>query len=346
MATFDFETAWREVADPAWQALPETSRAFVRHVTAVVAGLAQDEETLHVPWPIDSICREHGTTAQALKARFNGDFTERDLAVLAHVAYFHGHWLPGGEAGEGVLWRFSSLADRALTERIYRRLEARHDHLDSPYRLRLGYKSHTGLSMHVSEGFLMANLSCEWSSGNIAVGWATYENVLAVRKAMVRMPPFPDEKKGRRAAEEWIDKAEARIKTVREASMRSDDFARWHDVAARYMVDEAVIKQRSTAKEWPKIKAEWPMDIRQQVEHFVGIGRLWGWDRRAKDLCFQTLLALGIFSGERKALWRDEVRAAFPGVVLGGGWARFWCSLTPEALDKCSPDDESDTASP
>lgn len=109
MKTFDYETAWKELARPAFDALPEPVRALYARTCEESRPFHQDR-ALNVIWP-----------ATVLRAAFDAT-PAPELAAAARAAYFCGHWKPDREpflgANTGATWKFSDYADQSLRARF------------------------------------------------------------------------------------------------------------------------------------------------------------------------------------------------------------------------------------
>lgn len=132
MKTFDYAAAWREVAKPAYDSLPQPVRDLLSQVTRDAKELHQLPD-LSMPWPHLSDLRE----------KFES-LPWEVLAFAAHVIYFAGHWLPGGETlddangGHGETWKFSHYADQVLRARFIAGTSADAMRANGPFQIHQG----------------------------------------------------------------------------------------------------------------------------------------------------------------------------------------------------------------
>jgi len=123
---FDFARAWRELAKPAFESLPQNVHDLYERVVVEAEGLPQNKE-LGMDWPEDS----------SLRSAFDGvpaDF----LCEASRIIYFYGHTSPSGHSyrGGGGTWKFSIYADQSLEDRLWKGSEWAATHLFSD---RYGY---------------------------------------------------------------------------------------------------------------------------------------------------------------------------------------------------------------
>lgn len=104
MPQFDFVAAWREVANPAYLALPQNLRDLFETVREVAKDLQQDKN-LDMPWP------------EGLKSQFD-EIPAEELSKAAHVIYCWGHWGGMDSSSGGAYWKFSRYADQSLRPRL------------------------------------------------------------------------------------------------------------------------------------------------------------------------------------------------------------------------------------
>lgn len=122
MNTFDYAAAWREVAKPAYEALPQSVRDLLAQVATEAAHLGQKPD-LSMPWPDDPQLGDKGTPGSNLRVRFDKTPAEI-LALAARVIHAAGHWFPSrGELeipgrNSGSHWKFAHYADQSLRERL------------------------------------------------------------------------------------------------------------------------------------------------------------------------------------------------------------------------------------
>lgn len=135
---FDYVKAWRELAMPLFEALPEERKQLVMDTCLAVAEHRQNK-ALHIDWP-------EGDAGVELRRRFH-EVPQAELAAMSRIVYFLGHWLPGQEEWDKIepglsdsvrpyvrrgppegtfkishqvlhLWKFSNLADQVLRGRL------------------------------------------------------------------------------------------------------------------------------------------------------------------------------------------------------------------------------------
>jgi hypothetical protein len=116
MLTFDHETAWTEVAKPAFDALPPAVHALFDRVQRETAnfvqesGLGRSPGVPLMPWPEGD-----------LRAAFDA-FPDEELSAAARIIHDYGHWGHGAEAARiqrhGAHWKFSHYADQVLRARF------------------------------------------------------------------------------------------------------------------------------------------------------------------------------------------------------------------------------------
>lgn len=112
MKTFDYESAWKELALPAYKALPGPALALIEETGLVSADLHQDR-ACNMVWPDDD---------GKLRELFDRMDTAM-LATAAHVSYHYSHWRPGASiAGNAPTvpggWKFANYADQVLRLRF------------------------------------------------------------------------------------------------------------------------------------------------------------------------------------------------------------------------------------
>ena len=116
MTTFDYVTAWREVAKPAYEALPQNVRDLLGRVTVECGDLSQLAD-LSMPWPTGELAP---AGAESLREAFD-KIPAEVLALAAHVIYATGHWHPSGARlvpADGSTWKFAQYADQSLRARL------------------------------------------------------------------------------------------------------------------------------------------------------------------------------------------------------------------------------------
>jgi hypothetical protein len=115
MKEFDFERAYKELAEPAWGSLSEQAQYLLGRVMyGHAASVGQDPESLDAQWP---------ETAPLLRSLFE-KLSSEELALASAAVYAAGHWAPRGSSGalllqpHGVYWKFSSYCDQVLRDRL------------------------------------------------------------------------------------------------------------------------------------------------------------------------------------------------------------------------------------
>lgn len=122
MKTFDYAAAWREVARPAYQALPQNVRDLLAQVAIEADDLGQLPD-LSMPWPDNPQLGAKGTPGSTLRESFV-KIPAEFLALAAHAIYFCGHWFPSGGdltlpgRQQGSHWKFAHYADQSLRARL------------------------------------------------------------------------------------------------------------------------------------------------------------------------------------------------------------------------------------
>ncbi len=179
MRTFDYAAAWRDVARPAFNALPESVRKLLARVAEECRELHQGPD-LAMVWPNDG---------GELRAAFDA-IPDEDLAWGARVIHDTGHWYPGNGRGvelpgreHGAHWKFSHYADQRLRVRVLQRPEADREH-------------GAGLSWAVLEGTLRLCYTSRdmWTWAEVAPGTAaglarSHELRRQVAAAFEKFPP-------------------------------------------------------------------------------------------------------------------------------------------------------------
>ena len=228
MQSFDHETAWTEVAKPAFDALPADVHALFARVIAETADLNQTKSLL-MPWPDTD-----------LRAAFEllGD---EPLATASRVIHDYGHWGSGiSRATTGAHWKFSNYADQVLRAR----LDVRCD--EEP----------RGISIRIHEGLLCVCVSTPESWRTTEVGIATRLTLDAINRTPRPLDPRADGSSKFVSREQWdafIDAAVAwatRLRTEHDEVVATERplLAKLLRAAETYMVDEKVLKERSQAQ--------------------------------------------------------------------------------------------------
>lgn len=112
MKTFDYETAWKELALPAYKQLPNAALVLIEETGLVSENLHQNS-ACNMVWPDD------GGKLREMFERLDIN----TLATAAHVSYCYSHWRPGKSiAGDAPTvpggWKFANYADQVLRVRF------------------------------------------------------------------------------------------------------------------------------------------------------------------------------------------------------------------------------------
>lgn len=164
---FNYKRAWYELAAPALLNLsPNILSLFLR--THEETRNLQQNADLSLDWP-----------NQNLKNSFDeADSTE--LSCAARVIYSVGHWYPGEKnflkplMSTGSYWRFSTLADQSLRERLKE------------------LNFHQNFFFEVHEGFLRAIMSTPNSWNCMEIGLATEDTFNRAKEFIPEMKPSHD----------------------------------------------------------------------------------------------------------------------------------------------------------
>lgn len=120
MKIFDFETAQVELAIPAWNALPDSTKELVFMVIKAVEHLPQEQGTLLVRFPTEEDEEAAGIPRGEIARRI-GYLSSRDIALAAEIAHNVCHWASGKDQVEelkGLGRKFSQVATRFLHRRM------------------------------------------------------------------------------------------------------------------------------------------------------------------------------------------------------------------------------------
>lgn len=235
MQTFDHETAWDQVAKPAFDALPAELKELFEAVKFQAADLAQ-LKNLEMPWPDTD-----------LKARFEA-VPNLALARAARIIHNYGHWgyTSEGRAAQahGSYWKFAHYADQVLRARL------KVPHSDNPKDI--------GISVRIVEGVVRVCISAPGSWTWQEVGLATEETLRFIEAAPGRpRDPRPGGSSARRVsrelwmhyvadAEEWLFRLINRL-IGEYPELRGEETLAIN--TGRFMVDEAVVKARNEARQ-------------------------------------------------------------------------------------------------
>ena len=184
---FDYVKAWRELASPAYQTLPQKVKDVYLHSVEISEKLQQGAN-LCVSIPDSFHCRLR-------------DLDSSQLSAAAHIIYCCGHWKPTGEgfvgAGQGAHWKFANMADQVLRESLNL---PQSKNGDSPI----------GKSHRVIDGFLRLCLNSPWNWTWQEIGLADAKTLDAAKSLPIDVRPTG--RRSRRLWDEWQTDAEAKIK--------------------------------------------------------------------------------------------------------------------------------------
>jgi hypothetical protein len=166
MKTFDYETAWHEIAKPGFDTLPQNVRDLYARVCAECEGQGQNQQ-LGMAWP-----KMEGP-GDSLHTMFL-DIPTEWLSAASRIIYFYGHWSPEGHSylGGGGTWKFALFADQQLCERLGL------SRSDAPY---------PGVAYEVSEGVIRTCLSIKDSWTWVEVAPAGHDAFEKIRERMQRV---------------------------------------------------------------------------------------------------------------------------------------------------------------
>lgn len=246
MNTFDYESAWLEVAAPAYKALPDSIHRLVDLVAVRCADLHQLSDC-SMPWPDDD-----NAGADSLQRAFE-DVSADVLAYAAQVVHNFGHWWPRSIAGDyslpgreqGSHWKFAHYADQTLRAK-----------LGLPARGSNGHERGYGYAVH--EGVIRLTYADSHSWNWIEIAPATPEGYEKAREVAGRFTTKDDSARWQ-AFEEY--------KTVQE--WPTPEWAAIADLTP-YMVDDGVMKQRHAARmpaeDRAKLRTRMVADVDHKIE--------------------------------------------------------------------------------
>jgi hypothetical protein len=240
---FDHETAWREVAEPAFHALPEGVRRLYEETCKVARDLGQLPD-LTVPWP----------DVPGFRAQFD-TLDDLALATAARVVYYYGHWAPHypDPDAAGGTWKFSHYCDQVLRERMGLRRKS----------------SDFGACYLVHEGLLRVGVSTRFSWTFDEVAPATRENLAEIR-AVVDAIVVPKRSAQRRTLDAYVDAVRAACKQL--AVRLQPGFADLLDVQ-RFMVPAGTWQARRDAER--RTAEDAGIDVEAAAQVVRGMRRLW-----------------------------------------------------------------------
>ena len=115
---FNFRRAWRELASPAFNALPANVRDLYTSICVRCEGMGQSKN-LNMPWPDDEDT-QHTDSLQGQLEKIPSDV----LAQAAQVIHNYGHWRYDGEGDKtGGHWKFANYIDQVLRVRLGARVD-------------------------------------------------------------------------------------------------------------------------------------------------------------------------------------------------------------------------------
>ena len=235
--TFDYETAWLEVALSAFKRLSGAVHLALAETVSAAGALSQLSDC-SMPWP------EDGGKLRALFDRIDS----AELAIASQTIHNYGHWWPGAPLTDGAPdlpgreigghWKFSHYADQVLRERAA-----------LPARGAGGRERGWGFAVH--EGMIRLTWSDarSWHSREIAP--ATPEGLEQASQIRARIQAVIDsEQPDRRCTN---DRGNIRYREM-------EKIARPDKGTDLYMIDEAGLSARKAARmpepDRDKLKAE------------------------------------------------------------------------------------------
>lgn len=241
MTTFDHESAWLEVAAPAFRSLPTSVLNLLSRVAIRCADLRQLPDC-SMPWPDGD-----SKAPESLYAEFAALDSET-LSFAARAVYCAGNWKPGKVsvdnriempgADHGAHWKFSHYADQVLRERFG--LPARGD----------GGRS-AGVGFAIIEGAICVTWSSRhnWTWSEVApateAGMAAAGAYASKIRAAISGIPIDDAHKRDRAAYQVF---EQQIKPTAKTGPQWPDAWRPLIDTDRFMVEESVMEQRRLSR--------------------------------------------------------------------------------------------------
>lgn len=267
--TFDYITAWEELARPQFEALPANVRALLDRVTAEAGHLSQLADC-SMPWPDEtseaSIAAFDGVTLRQKFDKIPAEF----LAKAAHVVYFVGHWgdaqsraelIPAGSA----TWKFSHYADQVLRERLG--LPPRGD--NGRDKSRIQYAVHEGL---IRVAYSSPDM---WSWKEVAPataeGYKAAQAIAADLRSIIeaaRQPNAPRKtiEAQDSAAYEFLQKLETT------SPLKSwPGWEMWADISKRYQCSEHEFQRRRAAERPPVDRVA--LVAKMRADHDAAIGK-------------------------------------------------------------------------
>lgn len=164
---FDYRRAYKEIAEPAFEVLPQNVRDLYERICKDFKAAQQDKNT-DMPWPEGT----DDNSVSDLWQRFDG-IPDDILAMASRVIHYFGHWKPSGVGGDstGAYWKFAHWADQTLARKCgLPEFQGR-------------AKDRDGISYQVNDGFLRVCFSSkdEWLWEELGIATKPmYEKALKV----------------------------------------------------------------------------------------------------------------------------------------------------------------------
>ena len=252
---FDYRSAWREAAKPAFDALPKEIVTLFRDTCEIAKDLGQDSNGC-VFWPEDG---------NVLRERFAA-FDDEALAIAARVVYGYGHWASGSitETLHGGTWKFSHYCDQVLRSRMG---------------LERAVSRGLGFAVHEGELRVCIELAWSWSWSDVAL--ATRDNLDKIRKLyeQIKQPEPGTRYEARR--KEWdafTDKVLALSKKLgREFFPKGEPFAACFDTS-RFMVPSGTLASQDKAKRQEAVDAKLEPKIKAMADVVHSLQVMWADD--------------------------------------------------------------------
>jgi hypothetical protein len=224
MRTFDYETAWKELAAPMFEELPATSRNL--YALVCQRDDIRQLKNLNCNFP------------EGFREAFDA-IADEELATAARVINFYGHWAPAGKNADktGGSWKFANLADQSLAARI------------NPTLNRANEEKGNKIGFRIYEGFIRGwcNTPFSWTWEEIAP--ATSENWQRIQALASNQPPAPTGSHATR--EKWdtyADRAREYFGLLKAALKPAGRIAEFLETSA-YMIEESEISARKAREQ-------------------------------------------------------------------------------------------------
>ena len=263
MKTFDYVTAWGELAFPSWCSLPREARELAMAAAEACKDHHQDA-TLRQTWPNDG-----GDLRRAFEA-YGGEDLE-PLALLALVSNYVGHWKPGFAdlrqvadpatvalmlpkfyTESGSHWKVVHLCDQVISETLNRGQSRWNRYGETPQRL-----------TQVHEGV--------WRICTTTLDSWMWEEVLPASRSMLAALdsfPWPVQptigNKKRADWDDWTDRVKAAsLRLIEKHWPSTGPWLPWKPTVDRFMVDDDEFKTRQQAA---KVSLRQFVDARHAAE--------------------------------------------------------------------------------